>query len=622
VPWDIYKDPVNLFVATFVGKINALDVLLGESMPSGMRKATAGSIVFAVPAAGTEDYVEAVLAFRPEDIVETTSDANANRLAGVLKATSFLGTVASMELDLSGQSIVIERHRPKKADIPASRRNSRVRDSDRSLSALRQEIGAPPGFKGALMSLVKKKADIWSLVTFAGFAIVVIFLIYPLFDVFRYSFVDKETGAASLSNWKEFFGRAYYMRAFGHSMFIALVTTFFSALLGIPLAFFTTRYKIRGSNLLNTLSVLALLSPTFIGAYSWITMMGRNGFLRNIFVSIGINLPQIYGPLGIILADSLQYYPFISLMLAGSLMTIDRSLEEASENLGARSFKTFFSVTIPLVLPSLTGGALIVFMMSLSNFGTPMIIGGNYLVLPTLAYNMFTSEVGESPGMASTVSIILMMCAAVVIVLQTWASSRRKYASMLVNRPVQKSLKGIKSFLAHLVCYFIVGLSTLPLGVIVFYSFRNTSGPVFKPGFGLDSYRQYFLRRRQDGDQQLRVFLRRGDPDRLRGNPDRLRHRPQAEHGCQDPRSPPHDPLHRSGNGAWHWLYRGLQQEASLPRRNGHHHHPDLFHQATPVLGAVGGFHPEADRSRPRGGGHQPGLLSGAHLQDDHASPS
>ncbi len=342
------------------------------------------------------------------------------------------------------------------------------------------------------MKIGKKNADVWSLVTFAGFAIVVVFLIYPLFDVFRYSFVDKESGAASLSNWKEFFSRAYYMRAFGHSMFIALATTFFAALLGIPLAFFTTRYKIRGSNILNTLSVLALLSPTFIGAYSWITMLGRNGFLRKIFVAIGINLPQIYGPLGIILADSLQYYPFISLMLAGSLMTIDRSLEEASENLGARSFKTFLSVTMPLVLPSLTGGALIVFMMSLSNFGTPMIIGGNYLVLPTLAYNMFTSEVGERPGMAATVSIILMMCAAIVIILQTWASSRRKYASMLVNRPVQKRLKGFSSFLAHLVCYFIVGLSTLPLGVIVFYSFRNTSGPVFKPGFGLDSYRQIF----------------------------------------------------------------------------------------------------------------------------------
>jgi iron(III) transport system permease protein len=338
-----------------------------------------------------------------------------------------------------------------------------------------------------------KRADVWHLVTFIGFAIVIVFLIYPLFDVFQYSFKDKETGELSLANWKEFFGRAYYMRAFWHSMSIALATTFFSMVLGIPLAFFTTRYKIKGSNLLTTLSVLALLSPTFIGAYSWITMLGRNGFLRNLLSSIGITLPPIYGALGIILADSLQYYPFISLMLAGSLMTIDRSLEEASENLGARATKTFFSVTMPLVLPSLTGGALIVFMMSLSNFGTPMIIGGNYLVLPTLAYNMFTSEIGESPGMASTVSIILMLCAAVVIMLQAWASSRRKYASMLVNRPIVKKLKGAKAFFAHLVCYLVVGLSTLPLGVIVYYSFRNTSGPVFKSGFSLNSYKQIFF---------------------------------------------------------------------------------------------------------------------------------
>jgi iron(III) transport system permease protein len=221
-------------------------------------------------------------------------------------------------------------------------------------------------------------------------------------------------------------------------------------------------------------------------------MMGNNGFLRNFFISIGIKLPPIYGPLGIILADSLQYYPFISLMLAGSLMTIDRSLEEASENLGARSVKTFFSVTLPLVLPSLTGGALIVFMMSLSNFGTPAIIGGNYRVLATVAYERFTSEISESPGMASTVSIVLMLCAAVVIALQTWVSSRRKYASMLVNRPVVKKLKGARSFFAHFVCYFIVALSMLPLGVIVFYSFKNTSGPVFAKGFGFDSYRQIF----------------------------------------------------------------------------------------------------------------------------------
>ncbi len=263
--------------------------------------------------------------------------------------------------------------------------------------------------KAETPSIRHSRADIWSFVIFFGFVIVIVFLIYPLFDIFRYSFMDKKTQTFSLSNWKTFFSKVYYLRAFWHSIVIAILTTFFSMVLGIPLAFFTTRYRIKGANLLNTLSVLALLSPTFIGAYSWITMLGR----------------------------------------AGALMTIDRSLEEASENLGARSIKTFFSVTLPLVLPSVTGGALIVFMMSLSNFGTPMIIGGNYLVLPTLAYNLYTSEISQTPGMASTVSIILMLCASVVIVLQQWVSSRRKYASMLVNRPVIKQIKGIKSVLAR-----------------------------------------------------------------------------------------------------------------------------------------------------------------------------
>ena len=338
-----------------------------------------------------------------------------------------------------------------------------------------------------------RRADIWTLVTLLGFSIVVLFLIYPLFDIFHYSFVDKETGEFSFSNWIQFFSKKYYLRAFANSMFVSIPTTFISMILGIPLAFFTTRYRIFGSTFLTTLSVLALLSPTFIGAYSWITMLGKNGFLRNLFQSMGVNLPQIYGPLGIILANSLQYYPFISLMTAGALMTIDRSLEEASENLGARPTRIFFDVTLPMVIPSVTGGALIVFMMSLSNFGTPMIIGGNYLVLPTLAYNLFTSEISETPGMASTVSIILMLCASIVIILQQWLATRRKYASMLVNRPMVKKLKGLRSVFAHGLCYSIVSISILPLAVIVYYSFRKTSGPVFKPGFSLSSYQQIFF---------------------------------------------------------------------------------------------------------------------------------
>lgn len=337
------------------------------------------------------------------------------------------------------------------------------------------------------------RPGLWSAVTLGGFVLVAVFLVYPLAGVFGYSFTDKATGAASLANWAEFLSRKYYLRAFLHSLFVALATTGLAVLFGVPLAFLTTRFRIRGTGVLDTLAVLALLSPPFIGAYAWITMLGRNGFLRTALASAGITLPPIYGALGIILADSLQYFPFVSLMTAGALATIDRTLEEASENLGASATRTFLRVTLPLVIPSVTGGALIAFMMSLSNFGTPMIIGGNYLVLPTLAYNLFTSEVAERPGMASTVAIILMLCAAAVIALQQWVSSRRKYASMLLARPVRKPLRGLAAAAAHAVCYGIVGLAMLPLAVVVVFSFRNTSGPVFIAGYGLQSYRQIFF---------------------------------------------------------------------------------------------------------------------------------
>lgn len=357
-------------------------------------------------------------------------------------------------------------------------------------------MSRPVGFGGSSSSggsARKMPVDIWSLVTFGGFVIVALFLLYPLLGIFRFSFIDKTTGAFSLVNYLTFFSKKYYYKAFFNSMIVAVSTTLLAIALGLPLAFFTSRYKIKGSFLLNTLAVLSLLSPPFIGAYSWVTMLGRNGFLRQALITIGINLKPIYGLGGIVLVGALQYYPFVSLMAAGALMTTDRSLEEAARNLGARSLRTFLTVTLPLILPSLTGGALIVFMMSLSDFGTPMIIGGNYLVLPTLAYNLYTSEIAESPGMASTVSIVLMACASIIIVIQQWLSSRRKYASMLVNRPVPQRLRGAGAFFAHFACYAIVAFSTLPLAVVVFYSFRNTNGPVFIPGFGLDSYKTIFF---------------------------------------------------------------------------------------------------------------------------------
>jgi iron(III) transport system permease protein len=338
----------------------------------------------------------------------------------------------------------------------------------------------------------RQRPGFWTLVTVLGYAIVGFFLIYPLFNIFKFAFIDKTTGHFALSNFKEFFGRAYYTASFLNTLVVSVGGTLGALLLGIPLAFFTTRYRIFGKPLLSTLATMGLLTPPFIGAYSWIMLFGRSGSVRSALLSIGIAFPSIYGPIGIILVYSLNYYPFVFLLTSGALSTVDRSLEEAAENLGAVGFRKFIRVTLPLVVPSVTAGALIAFMMCLSNFDTPMIIGGNYRVLPTLAYNLFTSEMGQRPGLASTVSIFLIICASAVIFLQRWAAGRRKYSSSLINRPLVKALRGSRAFGAHLVCYFIVALSTLPMVIVVVMSFRKTSGPVFHPGFSLGSYAQMF----------------------------------------------------------------------------------------------------------------------------------
>ncbi len=338
-----------------------------------------------------------------------------------------------------------------------------------------------------------RRNGFWGGVTLMGYVIFAILIFLPIYSIIRESFFDARSGDFGLGNYVTFFTTPYYFRTLFNSAVVSLGGTIGAVILGVPLAFFTTRYRIRGSAVLSTLATLALLTPPFLGAYAWIVMLGRNGFVRQMFLNIGIELPTIFGPLGIIIVFTLQFYPFVYLLTAGGLKTVDRSLEEAAENLGARPFRKFMKVTMPLVLPSITSGALLAFMLALSNFGTPMIIGGGFRVLPTMAYAMYTSEVATRPAMASTISIIMVFVAAMAIFLQRYAANRRKYTSMLLNRPVVLRLKGVKNYVAHLVSYLIVALSTLPMVVVVVFAFRNTSGPVFIPGFGLDSFRRVIL---------------------------------------------------------------------------------------------------------------------------------
>ena len=328
----------------------------------------------------------------------------------------------------------------------------------------------------------------WTVVLLLAFAIVAVLLLWPLSSIFSASFTDNATREPTLANYARVLGQTYFQTALVNSLIVGVGGMLGAMLLGIPLAALTTRYVIVGRDFLATLAVLALVSPPFIGAYAWIMMLGRNGFVRGALDEAGIELPSIYGFFGIILVFSLKFYPFVFLLASSSLRTINPALEEAAEGLGAGPWRRFFAITLPLVFPAVSAGALLTFVLSIADFGTPAIVGGKVRVLATTAYNLFTSEMGGNPGLASATSVVLIALSMGVVILQRWSVGRRNVAGALLRKPLPKRLAPLASALAHFVCYGIVLGSSLPSLVVMYTSFRKTSGPVFHPGYGLDSY--------------------------------------------------------------------------------------------------------------------------------------
>ena len=333
-----------------------------------------------------------------------------------------------------------------------------------------------------------QRLDFWTLVMILAFAVIGVLLVWPLSSIFTASFIDNTTRAPTLGNYARVLGQPFFQTALVNSLVVGVGGMLGAMLLGLPLAALTTRYVIAGRNFLATLAVLALVSPPFIGAYAWIMMLGRNGFVRVPLEELGIELPSIYGFLGIILVFSLKFYPFVFLLASSSLATLNPSVEEAAEGLGAGPWRRFFDVTLPLVFPAVSAGALLTFVLSLADFGTPAIVGGKVRVLATTAYNLFTSEMGGNPGLASATSIVLIVLSMAVVALQRASVRKRNVAGNLIRKAAPKPLRPLASVAAHAICYLIVLASSLPSLVVIYTSFRKTSGPVFKPGYGLDSY--------------------------------------------------------------------------------------------------------------------------------------
>ena len=335
---------------------------------------------------------------------------------------------------------------------------------------------------------MKRKPEVWSVITWIFLALFALFLVYPMFGILRQSVFDAD-GHLSFAQFEKFFSTPYYSSTILNSFQVTIMVTLVTLLLGIPFAYFYSFFQLKGAKFLFVVSILCCMSAPFIGAYSWIMLLGRNGvitvFLKN---ALGIRLGSIYGFGGILMVQALKFFPLVFVYMNGAFKSIDNTLLEASANMGCTGVKRFFTVIMQLSMPTILAAALLVFMRAFADFGTPLLIGEGYRTFPVEIYNQYLGENGTDHNFAAAISVIAIIVTAVVFFIQQWATNKFSF-SINALHPVQKRKpKGFSGVLMYIYCYGLIALAFLPQIYIVYLSFRNCDGAVFKPGFSLGNY--------------------------------------------------------------------------------------------------------------------------------------
>lgn len=338
---------------------------------------------------------------------------------------------------------------------------------------------------------IKNKLNIWNFLAALILITFLFFIIYPLVLILYKSIIDPQNGKITLEYFKRFFGRKFYWITLLNSLEVTTVSTIFTVLIGLPVAYLMRNIKIKGSKIAEILIIICYLSPPFIGAYAWIQLLGRNGiitrFLNN---SLNLQFNGIYGFKGIVLVFSLQSFPLVYMYISGALKNMDRSLIEAAESLGCTGVGRLFKIVIPLIMPTTLASALLVFMRVIADFGTPMLIGEGFKTMPVLIYSQFIGEVSGDDGFAAALCVIIMIVTTLLFFIQRYVARNNTYAMTALNPLIEKEASGIQGVIAHVVVYSIVFLAILPQTVVIITSFlKSKGGQVFTWGFSLDSYK-------------------------------------------------------------------------------------------------------------------------------------
>ena len=340
----------------------------------------------------------------------------------------------------------------------------------------------------------KQHFSIWQIISCAIAFTFLLFIVYPMFTVFKNSIY--ENGRYSFAHFRRFFGEYYYVSTLFNSIKVAVAVAICSLILGIPLAYFNTVYKLYGSTALQIIIILCSMSAPFVGAYSWILLFGRGGTVTRFMGSLGIVMPSIYGFYGLVLVMTTKMFPLVYMYVSGALKNIDSTLLEASESLGCAGLQRFVKITIQLCMPSVLAVTMMVFMRSMADFGTPLLIGEGYRTFSVEIYKQYMGEGGVRHGFASAISVIAVAITGLFFFTQRFLARKFSF-KMDALHPIQKKKASLfPNIFMHFFAYLIVAFSFLPQLYLIYTSFRKTSrsGTDFISGYSFRSYELFFQR--------------------------------------------------------------------------------------------------------------------------------
>ena len=223
----------------------------------------------------------------------------------------------------------------------------------------------------------------------------------------------------TLRNYQRLFESDLYFDALVATLRIGAITTVIALAIGYPLAHWMARMRSRLGHALLLMAVIApLLTGIVVRTFAWMTLLGDRGVINTTLHWLGAierPLPLMYNEFGVVVGLVHIYVPFMVLTLVGVIGRIDRSLEEAARGLGASRARTFLEVTLPLSLPGIVAGSLLVFALAISAYVTPVLLGGtSVLTVPVLIYQQVSASFNL--GFAGALGAVLLAVALALVV--------------------------------------------------------------------------------------------------------------------------------------------------------------------------------------------------------------